>query len=246
MAGDYKSYSIRTGLTIALCILWILLPQIQSFRKVCLRDDVFLNTSLRVTITPAVTITEGHTEARRNWSPLDRSPLQSIRCCAQNSLTKKPKNYTVSCMDTCQQTTYTTCKKFNKQMLCTTVALPEMSDVNDAGDDPGGVSHAQCNIQGVATRASATLLAAMGLGSSDLPWKPHLQALPPTHSPTFGAYMANDKKNPKSPKHPKMIWIIIIAMLLGLSTFTVSLPRKSKDNGATRQLCPGEQPRAAN
>ena len=214
MVGDYKSYSIRTGLTKALCTLWILLPQIQSFSTMYLQDSVFLNTSLRIAATPAVTFAKGRTEALCNWSPLDRPPLQSIHCCIQNSFTKKLKNYTVSCVDTCKQATYKKCNKFSKQKLCATAALPEMNDMGDDNADSSITAHALCSIQGSATRASPTLLETMGLVSSALPWKAYLRLLQPTHPPKLAAFEANDKKNPKCPDHPKTIWLLLITMVL--------------------------------
>ena len=219
MAGDYKSYSVRTGLTIALCTLWILLPQIQSFHKMCLQDNVFLNASLRIAANPATTFAEGRTEALCNWSLMDRPPSQSHYCCIPKSLTQKLKNCTVSCVGTCQRTVNKTCKKFNKQQLCTTAALPKMHEMDDDGAVYGTTAQTSCNIRGSTTNASAALLETMGLDSSDLPWTVYLRRLQPTHFPTLAALEANNKKSPKCPNRPKTVWFLLIVMVLGSDLF---------------------------
>ena len=139
MAGDYKSYSIQTGLVIALCAFWILLPQVLNLNTAYLQVDVFLNTSSKIAANTEVAFPKGRDEVYYNWSLMDRSLLQKIQntstkmstTCNQNSFAKISKKYTLSRGDTCKYTNYNKCKKFGKQQRCTTAILPVMSVARD-------------------------------------------------------------------------------------------------------------------
>ena len=85
MAGDYKSYSIRTGLIIALCAFWILLPQVLHLNMAYLQVDCSLTRARRLQQTLMWPFPKGRDEVHYNWSLMDRSLLQKI----QNTSTKR-------------------------------------------------------------------------------------------------------------------------------------------------------------
>ena len=68
MAGGYKSYLMHPGLIVALCIHWILLPQIHLISKLSYHDGVLFDTRLIAAACSAQTIANGHVSNTLNRS----------------------------------------------------------------------------------------------------------------------------------------------------------------------------------